>query len=124
LESKRKMPTENEQKKVKLYVGNLTYSVEEEQIKAIFHDHGFEVTDVTLPKDRDTGRLRGFGFVVVETSNASEVVKKMNGVELEGRALKVDEAQERQRTGGAPGGRGGRSGGGDSRGRGERRRDY
>lgn len=80
----------------KFYVGNLPYSTTEEDIKKLFHEKGFEVTEVTLPKDRDTGRLRGFGFVKVETDDSDAVIKEMNGVELEGRPLKVDVSVERK----------------------------
>lgn len=106
----------------KFYVGNLPYSASEDDIKKLFDDNGFAVTSVTLPKDRDSGRLRGFGFVELEVEDRDEVIKKMNSLEFEGRALKVDEAQDRQKTGGG-GDRPRRSGGG-FRGRGDFNRNH
>jgi RNA recognition motif-containing protein len=86
----------------KLYVGNLSFTATEEGVRALFAAHG-SVDKVSLISDRDTGRPRGFGFV--EMSNADAAIQALNGKEFEGRALRVSEAQERDRSGGGPGGR-------------------
>jgi RNA recognition motif-containing protein len=85
----------------KLYVGNLSFTATEEGVRALFAAHG-SVDKVSLISDRDTGRPRGFGFV--EMSNAYAAIQALNGKEFEGRALRVSEAQERDRSGGRPGG--------------------
>jgi RNA recognition motif-containing protein len=85
----------------KLYVGNLSFTATEEGVRALFAAHG-SVEKVSLISDRDTGRPRGFGFV--EMSNADAAIQALNGKEFEGRALRVSEAQERDRSGGRPGG--------------------
>ena len=85
----------------KLYVGNLPFTATEEGVRALFSAHG-TVEKVSLITDRDTGRPRGFGFV--EMSNADAAIQALNGKEFEGRALRVSEAQERDRSGGRPGG--------------------
>ena len=97
----------------KLYVGNLSFTSSEEEIKTMFAQFG-EVTSVTIIKDRDTGRSRGFGFVEME--NADAAIAQLNGKEFGGRALTVNEAREREerKRGGGGGGRGG-FGGGDNR---------
>jgi cold-inducible RNA-binding protein len=76
----------------KLFVGNLAFSSTEESIRALFSQHG-EVLSVTIPTDKMSGRPRGFCFVEME--NADEAIAKLNNVEFEGRAIKVDVAQER-----------------------------
>jgi RNA recognition motif-containing protein len=99
----------------KLYVGNLSFNSSEEEIKTLFSQYG-EVTSVTIIKDRDTGRSRGFGFVEME--NADAAIAQLNGKDCGGRALTVNEAREREdrkRSGGG-GSRGG-FGGGDRGGR-------
>lgn len=92
-----------------IYVGNLSYSSTEDGIRALFEAHG-EVASVKLITDRDTGRPRGFGFV--EMSNDEEAraaIAAVDGKELDGRALKVNEAKPRtDRRGGGGGGGGGR----------------
>jgi RNA recognition motif-containing protein len=115
----------------KFYVGNLPYTATEEEVSNFFEkelnsgneNEKIEIEKVTLPKDRDTGRLRGFGFIEIKTDDKDIVVKKMNGLEFEGRALKVDEAQDRQKTGGGDRPRGGRGGFGGGRGGFNRNRD-
>ena len=93
----------------KLYVGNLSFNSTEEEIKAAFGQFG-EVTSVTIIKDRDTGRSRGFGFVEME--NADAAIAQLNGKEFGGRTLTVNEAREREdRKRGGGGGRGGFGGG-------------
>ena len=91
----------------KLYVGNLPFSVTEDQIRDLFSEHG-EVQSVNIISDRDTGRPRGFGFVEME--GADQAMEALNGRELDGRSLTVNVAKERSSSGGG-GGRGGRGGG-------------
>jgi len=93
----------------KIYVGNLPFTATEDQVRALFAAHG-TVESVALPTDRETGRPRGFGFVEMSQADASRAIQAVNGQDLGGRALRVNEAQDKPRTGG--GGGGGRSGGG------------
>ncbi|HTW73595.1 MAG TPA: RNA-binding protein [Steroidobacteraceae bacterium] len=98
----------------KIYVGNLPFSATEADVRALFSQHG-TVESVTLPTDRETGRPRGFGFVEMSQADASRAIQHLNGHEMGGRPLRVNEAQDKPRTGGArPGGgyRGGGPGGG------------
>jgi RNA recognition motif-containing protein len=92
----------------KLYVGNLSYSVRDSDLEDLFSAHG-AVTSATVIMDRDSGRSKGFGFV--EMSNDQEAqaaISALNGHELEGRNLTVNEARPREeRSGGGGGGRGG-----------------
>ncbi len=86
----------------KIYVGNLPFSATEAEVKGLFEEYG-SVTSVTLITDRDTGRLRGFGFVEMDDDNAASAIKSLDGQEFGGRPIKVNEAKERQprsRTGG------------------------
>jgi RNA recognition motif-containing protein len=87
----------------KLYVGNLPFTATEEAVRALFSKHG-TVEKVSLITDRETGRPRGFGFVEMSNADASRAMQALNGTDLDGRSLKVNEAQERERSGG--GGRG------------------
>ena len=98
----------------KLYVGNLPFTATEESVRELFSQHG-TVEKISLISDRDTGRPRGFGFVEMSSADASRAMQALNGKDFDGRALKVNEAQERERSGGGGGGgyRGG--GGGGSR---------
>jgi RNA recognition motif-containing protein len=84
----------------KLYVGNLPFTVTEEAVRNLFAPHG-TVEKVSLISDRDTGRPRGFGFVEMSDADASRAVQALNGKDMEGRALKINEAQERPRSGGS-----------------------
>lgn len=97
-----------------LYVGNLNFRTEEEGLRAAFTEFG-NVTDTRIVMDRDTGRSRGFGFVEMEDDEAAETaIERMNGADLDGRPLRVNEAQPRNeggRRGGGGGGRGGYGGG-------------
>ncbi len=88
----------------KIYVGNLPFSATEESLRTLFSAHG-TVEKISLITDRDTGKPRGFGFVEMSNSDASRAMQALNGQDFEGRALRINEAQERQRSGG--GGRGG-----------------
>ena len=101
----------------RLYVGNLSFQADASAIRTAFSEFG-EVTDVHVVSDRETGQSRGFGFVTMGSADsAMKAIASMNGAILEGRALKVNEAEERQGGGGrggfgGGGGGGGRSGGG------------
>jgi RNA recognition motif-containing protein len=83
----------------KLYVGNLPFTATEDAIRTLFAPHG-TVEKVSLINDRDTGRPRGFGFVEMSNADASRAMQALNGQEMDGRALKINEAQERPRSGG------------------------
>jgi RNA recognition motif-containing protein len=87
----------------KLYVGNLPFTATDDTVRALFSKHG-TVEKVSLITDRDTGRPRGFGFVEMSNADASRAMQALNGVDLDGRALKVNEAQERERSSGGGGG--------------------
>ena len=93
----------------KLYVGGLSWGTNDQGLRQAFEVFG-EVVDAVVISDRETGRSRGFGFVTFEEEDAArEAIEKLDGTALDGRNIKVNEAQERQ---GRGGGRGGRSGGG------------
>ncbi len=87
----------------KLYVGNLPFTATDDTVRALFSKHG-TVEKVALITDRDTGRPRGFGFVEMSNADASRAMQALNGTDMDGRALKVSEAQDRERSAG--GGRG------------------
>jgi hypothetical protein len=102
----------------KLYVGNLSYQTTEASLRSAFEEGGRQVTEVAVMMDRETGRPRGFAFVRMGTeADAQAAIAQWNGRELDGRALRVNEAEERPRTGGGGGG-GGRGFGGGGGGRG------
>ncbi len=93
----------------KLYVGNLTYGVTDSTLEQMFAAHG-TVQSAQVIMDRDTGRSKGFGFVEMKSDQeAQAAITSLNGKEVEGRALTVNEA--RPRTEGGRGGRGGSGGG-------------
>jgi RNA recognition motif-containing protein len=100
-----------------LYVGNLPYSADEEQLKTLFSEGGRQVTEVRIVTDRDTGRPRGFAFVEMGSqADADAAVNALNGKDFGGRALTVNEAREQTpRRGGGFGGGGGERGGGGRR---------
>ena len=95
----------------KLYVGNLPFSATDEEITEMFGQHG-TVHSVALINDRETGRPRGFGFVEMDDDAAMAAQQALDGKELGGRAMKVNEAQDRPRGGGGGGGGYGGGGGG------------
>jgi RNA recognition motif-containing protein len=103
----------------RLYVGNLSFNADTENVRELFAQVG-EVTDVHVVTDRESGRSRGFAFVTMATAQlASEAISRCDGVMLDGRALRVNEAEERRGGaggGGGGGGGGGRGGGGGGRG--------
>lgn len=82
----------------KIYVGNLPFTATEDSVRALFGAHG-TVTSVALPTDRETGRPRGFGFVEMSSADASTAIGALNGHSMEGRALRVNEAQDRPASG-------------------------
>jgi RNA recognition motif-containing protein len=95
----------------RLYVGNLSFQTSEEEVMRTFSQVG-EVTEATLVLDRETGRSRGFAFVVMASdADAQKAISELDGVDLDGRPLRVNIAEERKPRGGGFGG-GGRGGGG------------
>jgi len=93
----------------KIYVGNLPWSTTSSDLEAMFSPHG-AVRSAEVISDRETGRSRGFGFVEMETDEGLQAaINALNGQEINGRPLTVNEARERTPR---PGGGGGRSGGG------------
>ncbi len=104
----------------KLYVGNLSYNVTEDQLRELFSQAG-QIKDVALITDRQTGRSKGFGFVEFATQEeAQKAIDMFNNHELDGRPLTVNVARPREERGGGGGGGGGYRGGGE-RGGGRRR---
>jgi RNA recognition motif-containing protein len=91
----------------KIYVGNLPFSADETAVRDLFSQHG-TVDSVSLINDRETGRPRGFGFVEMPSADAARAIQSLNGQDMGGRPLKVNEAQDKPKGGGG----GGRSGGG------------
>ena len=87
----------------KLYVGNLPFSVTEDDVREMFGQHG-NVHSVALINDRETGRPRGFGFVEIDDDALQNMISNLDGKEMDGRALRVNEAQDRPRGGGGGGG--------------------
>jgi len=80
---------------LKLYVGNLSYSTNEEILRTHFETFG-SVAEVAVISDRDTGRPRGFGFITMNNDDeARSAMEELNGKDLEGRALNINEARER-----------------------------
>jgi RNA recognition motif-containing protein len=95
---------------IKLFVGNLSYEMTEEQLNTLFSEAG-EVTSAKIITDRQTGQPRGFGFVEMETKlEGQKAISMLNGRNIEGRALAVNEAKPQQRGGFGGGSRGGRGG--------------
>tara|TARA_B100001179_G_scaffold139250_1_gene100447 strand:- start:142 stop:438 length:297 start_codon:yes stop_codon:yes gene_type:complete len=97
---------------MKLYVGNLPWSTGEAELEEMFSAIG-AVSSANVITDRDTGRSRGFGFVEMSNDDAKRAIEELNGTEVDGRAIRVNEAEEKRRDS-----RGGGGGGGD---RGNRR---
>jgi cold-inducible RNA-binding protein len=92
-----------------LYVGNMSFSTTEDQLRELFSQYG-TVTKVQLIMDRESGRPRGFAFVEM-SDGGDQAIQAMNGAQLDGRTLTVNEAKPREDRGGG-GGRGGYGGGG------------
>lgn len=88
---------------MQIYVGNLSYSTAEESIKDLFEQYG-EVASVKLITDKETGRAKGFGFVTMNDDAAAlEAIEVLNGKDLDGRTLRINEAKPRENTGGSRG---------------------
>jgi RNA recognition motif-containing protein len=88
-----------------IYVGNLSYEVSEQDLNEVFAEYG-SVRRVHLPTDRETGRVRGFGFVEMETLTQEEAaISALDGAEWCGRSLKVNQAKPREERGSSGGGR-------------------
>ena len=110
-----------------IYVGNLSYQTTEDELRSAFGAHG-EVSSVAIIKDRETGRSKGFAFVeMVDDANGQEAIRSLDGADLKGRNIKVNEARPREersssgpRGGGGYGGGGGRRDGGGGGGRRDR----
>ena len=105
---------------MRIYVGNLPFRTTAEELRDLFAQHGV-VNDCVIPQDRDTGRSRGFGFVDMDDQDGQGAIDALDGADLDGRALRVNEARPRTPGGGGGGGgygrdryddRGGRGGGG------------
>jgi RNA recognition motif-containing protein len=95
----------------RLYVGNLSYDMNDSDLRSLFEQHG-SVTSAQVVMDRDTGRSKGFGFVEMGSEqDAQSAINALNGQEVNGRALAVNEARPREDRGGGGGGRGGYGGG-------------
>lgn len=99
----------------RLYVGNLSFHTTDDQLQQLFASYG-QIDSVKVVTDRDTGQSRGFGFVeVADDAQAQKAIDELNGREIDGRKLTVNEARPREERGGG-GGRGGRGGFGGGRG--------
>jgi cold-inducible RNA-binding protein len=83
----------------KLYVGNLPFTATEEAVRNLFAPHG-TVEKLSLINDRETGRPRGFGFVEMSSADAARAMQALNGKDFDGRSLKINEAQDKPRSGG------------------------
>lgn len=93
----------------KVYVGNLPFSVDEQQLRALFEEGDREVLEINIVMDRDTGRPRGFAFVnMASQEDAQAAINSLNGRDIEGRALTVNMAKDREPRRGGFGGGGGR----------------
>jgi len=100
----------------RIYVGNLSYQTTEDDISNLFGQIG-EVESANIITDRDTGRSKGFGFVEMGNEDADKAIAQLNGSELNGRSITVNEARPREDRGGNRGGGYGRGGGRGGRGR-------
>lgn len=83
----------------KLYVGNLPFTATEDSVRALFAPHG-AIEKLSLISDRDTGNPRGFGFVEMANADAARAMQALNGADFDGRTLRVNEAQNKERSGG------------------------
>ena len=87
----------------KLYVGNLTFSTTEDELRTVFESHG-TVASVNVITDRETGRARGFAFVEMDEESAAEAaIRALDGTDLSGRNIRVNEAQDKRGGGGGGG---------------------
>lgn len=98
-----------------IYVGNMSFDMTEEDLRQAFGEYG-EVSSARIITDRETGRPRGFGFVEMSDDEAAKkAIEELNGKEVAGRTLTVNEARPKRYGGGGGGGGGGRGGGGGGR---------
>lgn len=101
---------------MKLYVGNLSFNTSNQDLNELFGKIG-PVESTNVIEDRETGRSRGFAFVeMTNQADGESAIAELNGKEVDGRQLKVNEAKPQERSGGGGGGRGGYGGGGGNRG--------
>ena len=84
---------------MKLYVGNLSYAVNDASLRAMFEAHG-AVESATVVVDRDSGRSKGFGFVEMSDADAAKAIQALNGAQHEGRTIRVNEARPKTEGGG------------------------
>ncbi len=97
----------------RLYVGNLSFQTTEASLRAALENGGRQVREIAMITDRETGRPKGFAFVTMGTeADAKSAISELDGQQLDGRPLRVNEAEERPARGGGGGGGGGRSFGG------------
>lgn len=89
----------------RIYVGNLPYTSNEEDVRQLFAAYG-DVVSCALPTDRETGRPRGFGFVEMSNEDATKAIQGLDGQDFGGRTLRVNEARPREPRGGGGGGGG------------------
>ncbi len=87
----------------KLYVGNLPYTTNDDELRQLFEEYG-SVQSANVVSDRDTGRSRGFGFVEMDSEAADKAIRALDGKDFGGRPLRIDEARERRPGGGGGGG--------------------
>jgi RNA recognition motif-containing protein len=106
----------------KLFVGSLPWSIDDNALEDLFRDHG-TVQSARVITDRETGRSRGFGFVEIETDDLAAIIQSTDGQEVEGRAIRVNEAEEKSNSRGGGGSGGNQRGSGGNRGGGSGRRD-
>jgi len=78
----------------RLFVGNISFRATEAELQSLFEKHG-KVLSVKLISDRETGRPRGFGFVEMESADADKAMKALDGFDVQGRQLRVNEAREK-----------------------------
>ncbi len=83
----------------RIYVGNLPFSTDEDEVRELFESFG-KVESVHLPTDRETGRMRGFGFVEMESEQADAAISALDGRDHGGRTIRVNEARPREERGG------------------------
>ena len=95
----------------RIYVGNLSYKTTENDLASLFEQVG-QVDSVNIITDRDTGRSKGFGFVEMGSDDAEKAIAQLNGAEVDGRSLTVNEARPREERSGNRGGYGGGRGNG------------
>ncbi|NNJ11729.1 RNA-binding protein [Chloroflexales bacterium ZM16-3] len=79
---------------VKLFVGNLAWSIDDQKLEDVFRAHG-DVQSARVIHDRDTGRSRGFGFVEMEVSDVATVIRATDGLDIDGRPIRVNEAEDK-----------------------------